>query len=161
VKLASSDGTAIELIPRGYQFPAAEGAGDWDDANWLRITSAVSLPSGRRWSTTDPCLTTWEARRLALWMRGVLSGDVAPAPFPGGDEDLLTFTEPNLGLSLAGRSDDVVRVRVHFSLESLPPGLQDADADLYEYFVEVSVTLDELNDAPTSWERELEAFPER
>jgi len=71
-------------------------------------------------------LTTWEARALGRWLRDVLAGTVAPSPFDGGgDEQLLVFTEPNLALSLGDRTAKRVRLRVHLSLESLPPWSND------------------------------------
>jgi hypothetical protein len=53
---------------------------------------------------------------------------VSPSPF-GTDEpqQLLVFTEPDIAFSLEQRRADRVRVRVHFSLEALPPWLHGAN----------------------------------
>ena len=106
MRLESIDGAVVELRPTGYQFPRLVGDGhrDWD-ANWLVIEGAGRTSDGRSWDFSDPCLTTWEARSLGDWLRGVVSGAVAPTSFGGtGDEVLEIFTEPNLALSLAART---------------------------------------------------------
>ena len=162
MKLTSEDGTAVLLRPSGYQFGASSTPRDWD-SNWLIVAADVELPDGRSWSFADPCLTTWEARILTSWLRDVQSGRIQPAPFDGSeDERLVVFTEPNLAFSLAERGDGGVTIRVHMSLESRPPWLQDDESsDLFEYFVEVSPTHEALAQAIDQWERELVAFPVR
>jgi hypothetical protein len=139
MRLESDDGIVVELSPLRYQFGSSSTPRDWD-ANWLIIAAAVRLSDGRSWSFADPCLTTWEARELASWLRGVLAGEVSPAPF-GGEEDerLLVFTEPNLAFSLASSDAERITLRLHLSLESRPPWLHgDTDSDLFDYFIEVS-----------------------
>lgn len=162
VKIVSVDGTTVDLRPLGYEYPGIAGAGDDDwDANWLVIGGDVRLPNGRRWSFSDPCLTTWEARSLADWLRAVVAGNVEPTEFNGhGEETLEVFTEPNVALSLAARSGESAVVRVHFSLESMPPWLGQ-DADLFDFFVGLDVPLGTLSAAVDDWERELSSFPAR
>jgi hypothetical protein len=165
VRLSSGTGATVELSPVGYQFGPSQEPRDWD-ANWLVIYGRVELADGRSWSFTDPCLTTWEARKLGSWLEGVRSGDVQPAEFGGEqDERLLVFTEPNVGFSLASRVGGTVTIRVHFSLESRPPWLQsgeaDDDADLFEYFVAVRLDNEAMTTAAASWDQELTAFPVR
>ena len=75
MRLRSSDGTQVALRPVRYQFPRVRGSRsgrDWD-ANWLVIHGDVH---GRTWSFKDSCLTTWDARELGAWLRGVASGAV-------------------------------------------------------------------------------------
>lgn len=136
MRLKSADGTIADLRPLRYQFGPSAPPRDWD-ANWLVVGADIEMSDGRSWSFTDPCLTTWEARELASWLRGVLSGDVDASPF-GGDEDecLLAFTEPNLAVSLARRDRDMATIRLHFSLEARPPWLHDdTTTDLYDAFI--------------------------
>lgn len=162
VRLESDDGAVVELRPQRYQFGSSSTPRDWD-ANWLIVAGRATLADGRSWSFSDPSLTTWEARELASWLRGVLAGDVEPAPF-GGEEDerLLVFTEPNLGFSLAGREAERVTLRCHLSLESRPPWLlEDTDSDLFDFFIEVSTPHSALAAAADEWEREISAFPVR
>lgn len=163
MRLTSTDGAVVELLrPTGYQFPGtvAEGPDDWD-ANWLVIAGYARLSDGRSWNFKDPCLTTWEARSLGDWLRGVVSGVVAPAPFSGTEDEVLQlFTEPNLALSLARRTASQATVRVHFSLESSPPWLAD-HGDMFDFFVSVEMSLAGLTEAATNWTDELAEFPER
>ncbi len=165
MKLVSVDGASVDLRPLRYEFPGIAGAGhgDWD-ANWLVVGGEVRLADGRAWSFSEPCLTTWEARALGSWLRGVVTGKVRPTAFDGGDgdgeESLETFTEPNIALSLAARSDDAAVVRVHLSLESRPPWLADG-FDIFGFFVSLDVPLHALAAAADEWDRELAAFPVR
>src|SRR6185369_1127417 len=105
----------------GYQFPDYRWAHD-EDANWLQVCGDITLADGKTWAFEDPCLTTWDARELGSWLREVAAGTVPPSPVAGGEsEELLYFLEPNVAFSMEERTADRVRIRVHFSLESLPP----------------------------------------
>lgn len=162
MKLVSVDGASVDLRPLRYEFPGIAGAGpgDWD-ANWLVVAGNVRLADGRGWSFSEPCLTTWEARSLGSWLRGVVNGTVRPTAFDGDDEDALeTFTEPNLAVSLAARSGGSAVVRVHCSLESRPPWHGDG-FDIFGFFVSLDVPLPALAAAAGEWDRELAAFPVR
>lgn len=165
MRLASDEGAVVDLRPLRFQFGSSLEPRDWD-ANWLYITAQVELSDGRSWSFSDPCLTTWEARELGSWLQGVLAESVQPAAYGGEmDENLLVFTEPNLAFSLASRDDGSATIRVHFSLESLPPWLRgntDAERpDIFDFFVEVQLARSALAEAAASWGREILAFPVR
>jgi len=162
MRLESKLRTIVDLIPLRYQFGSSSTPGDWD-ANWLFIAGNVELAEGPSWSFTEPCLATWEARELASWFRGVVSGQVQAAPLEvEGGERLLTFTEPNLAFSLAGRDREKLTLRVHFSLGSRPPQLrEDVASDLFAFSVEVALTHDALAAAVDEWQREIAAFPVR
>jgi hypothetical protein len=108
-------------------------------------------------------LTTREARELAQWLRGVVAGVVTPSssasPEPGR---LQIFTEPALALSLEERGDERARVRVHLSLEALPPWFNQKDRpDVFEFFVSLDVDLNDLTRSADEWDRQLASFPER
>lgn len=144
----------MSLQPVSYQFGLGDsktGPKDWD-ADWLVIRGEVRDGDGREWSFTDPCLTTWEAASLGTWLRGVGDGVVAPV----SDKDLpdailQVFIAPNIALSLAARNAERVAVRVHLSLEALPPWFGDDDRPgIFEYFVLLDTTVDELIFARTS-----------
>ena len=164
MKLQSSDGAMVGLVPVRFQFPDIGGLGpnadyDWD-ANWLVIRGDAQMADGRKWSFEDACLTTWEARELCSWLRGVVAGVVKPTRF---DEEVLkVFTEPSVAFSLAARDDTRATIRVHFSLEARPPWLPEVDpGGLFEFFIEVSAALADFAVAVDEWERELVAFPVR
>nr|WP_258723438.1 hypothetical protein [Cellulomonas sp. NS3] len=153
----------MELRLLGYQFGSTPGTrGDWD-ANWLLLGGHARTLDGRAWSFRDPSLTTWDARDLAAWLREVIAGHVQPIDSTGADDEdlLLRFTEPDLAFSLARRSDVDLTLRVHLSLESRPPWLNDKDTDLYEYVVPITCTTDELAAATDQWMTDLRAFPAR
>ena len=157
MKLVSRDGASVELSPVRYQFGASGTPRDWD-ANWLVVAGSISLPQGQAWTFEDACLTTWEARELADWLRGVCRGQVQPSVWDSDEERLLVFTEPNLAFSLAARTEDSVAVRVHLSLESGPPS---EEQELFDYFVVVDLSLSALADALRAWGAEMQAFPVR
>ncbi|HEX7162632.1 MAG TPA: hypothetical protein VF223_15525 [Trebonia sp.] len=163
--LTSVDGTLVDLRISGYQFPrcAATCKNDWD-ANWLTVHGEVTQADGKSWTFEDPCLTTWEARALGNWLREAAAGTVPVSPFGTGEPEgrLLFFTEPNLAFSVESRTSDQVRVRVHFSLEALPPWLHgDQRPDIFGYVVHIRLSVAKLADAADSWVRGLAQYPER
>lgn len=162
--LLSADGTSVDLSIGGYQFPACTATGNQDwDANWLNIHGEIIQADGRKWTFTDPSLTTWEARELSNWLRRAGTGDVpASALAPGGPTRLLHFTEPNIAFSVESCTDRRARVRAHFSLEALPPWMANEQRpDIFDYFVIIDVSVETLVGAADTWERELAVFPER
>ncbi len=163
--LTSSDGASVELRPTRYQFPAPPSEpGDWD-ANWLEIHGRVRTVAGESWEFYDSCLTTWEARELRDWLRAAAEGRVPVTEAPTEDSDgLLTFTEPNLGFSLAGAEDGYLVLRVHLSPESVPdrPGAgEEAPCDSYAYSVPLRLEREDLLAAAHAWDDHTRPFPER
>jgi hypothetical protein len=61
----AGDNSGCRLTILGYQFP--DDTTDEYDSNWLVIGGEVWL-DGREWQFRDPCLTTFEAKRLADWL---------------------------------------------------------------------------------------------
>src|SRR6266566_5154102 len=115
MRLVSDDGASITLHPAAYQFevtPASGSERDWD-ANWLMIQGDVRTGDGRQWASLDPCLTTWEARRLSAWLHGAARDGTA------GRRDI-AFSEPSLSFSLVGRRAGRIRLRVRFSQDGRP-----------------------------------------
>ena len=100
MRLASGDGTALELRIDGYEFPSAA---DECDSNWLLVSLDVTHPHLGKWSRRDPCLETTEAAELATWLREVASGI---------DKPEISFTEPNLSFELIGREGETVTLAV-------------------------------------------------
>jgi hypothetical protein len=150
----------IELQPVRYQFPAVQTG---SDGNWLIIDGAVTTPEGH-WSFADPCLLTDEAREVGAWLRGMAEGTVAVT---GPDREGLlspdtSFTEPVLAFSLADRSERDAVIRVHLSLEALPPWRQGANRpDIYQYVVQVRMHSSALLRAADEWDLALASFPTR
>lgn len=161
MELRSTDGNQVVIKVDGYQFPAMVGSGhgDWD-ANWLHIAGTVRSHEAS-WTFRDPSLTTWDALRLADWLRSVADGSQLPNPVgPDADDGyMLVFTEPNLAFSYQARTDEAVVIRVYLSLEAAPP--QFPDDDIYDHFVELTLSPADVQAAATQWEAELRAFPIR
>ena len=149
--------SSVTLEPVRYEF--ANPAGDeWDD-NWLVISGDVSAPDAE-WQFAVPCLTTFEAKRISAWLRGVANGDV-PVSVSGdaGVVPSLEFTEPNLAFSVGSSRDGSISVRVHFAFESKPVG-QSSD-DRKQFWVEIAATDADLDAAADVWDEALSAFPDR
>ncbi|MER8072694.1 hypothetical protein ABTZ59_30885 [Streptomyces sp. NPDC094034] len=159
--LLSDHASSVELRPLRYQFPEVRGE-SYDD-NWLVVGGTVTTSEGT-WSFADPCLLTGEAREVSAWLRAVAAGTVAVT---GPDaEGWLSpdtwFVEPVLAFSLADRSGSGAVIRVHLSLEAVPPWQQgDGRADIYQYVVEVRVDRAALLHAADQWDLLLASFPTR
>ncbi|MCU1676219.1 MAG: hypothetical protein JWM93_977 [Frankiales bacterium] len=143
---------SVVLRPIAYQFGAD---GTHDDNNWLVIDGAVTQRRNK-WTFAEPCLQTTEALRLGSWLRGIAAQSEA---VPADAVPSLYFTEPNLAFSLLRYVEGAAVVRVHLSLESAPPWEQ--DSQLLSFFLEMTITGDDLRAAADEWERELLPFPER
>ncbi len=135
----------------------------WDE-NWLLIAGEVSYEQGKHWVFRDPALTVGEARQIAPWLRRAASGSI-PTSVPDAEGFVspdLVFVEPNLAFSIAEQSDAFVRLRVHFSLESAPPWFDmEERANIWSFFVELTVRPGDLDEAAGEWERGLDLFPVR
>ena len=164
MRLLSADQSFVDLSIARYQFPdlQAEGERDWD-ANWLQVTGAIVLPDGQRSTFDEACLTTWEAADLGRWLHDVAAGFVQPSPSgAAGPEEIKMFMEPNIAFSLEGRADERVHLRVHFSLECLPPWARgDAEPEVWDYFVVLDVLTAELARQAQAWIEDLSLFPAR
>ncbi|TXS48268.1 hypothetical protein [Streptomyces sp. t39] len=150
----------VELSPLRYEFPGVVG-NRYED-NWLVIGADVTTPEGS-WTFTDASLLVDEAHQVTAWLRGAADGSVAvTGPDDGWMSPDTWFTEPVLAFSLAERTHDTLLVRVHLSLEALPPWHQGDDRpDIYQYGVDVRVRPGDLRAAAEAWADALDAFPAR
>jgi len=165
VRLVSRDGGYVELRPVSYQAEMPElvtGQDDDDSDEWLVVQGSVRLGDGREWTFVQPCLTTLEAQRLAVWLANAGAGRIAPSPASLPERELLCFTEPNIAFSIAALSAERVSIRVHFSHESMPPWQPHHDwPDYHAYFVVLDISTTDLTAAARQWDRHLHAFPAR
>ncbi|MFG2139995.1 hypothetical protein [Streptomyces sp. NPDC048650] len=151
----------IDLRPLRYQFPVVSGD-RWDD-NWLVMGADVTTSAGS-WCFTDPCLLVDEVYEVSAWLRAVADGrrpDAAqdPAGRPVPD---LSFLEPDLAFSQVRWHDGTGVLRVHLSLEAVPPWRQDDEGGgLHQYAVEIETDRAALIRAAEEWDRRLALFPLR
>ena len=108
MRLRGREGNELELSLVGYEVPA-ETVDPWE-SNSLLVALRVVSPRGT-WEVVDPCLTTWEAARLASWLAAVAIG-------PAGATRSLA--EPNLSVAVTP-ADGRLAVRICFELERRPP----------------------------------------
>jgi hypothetical protein len=102
----------------------------------------------------DPCLTTWEAKRLVSWLVLAATRDPSAAP--------MTFVEPNLTVVARSRPNAPLRVRVRacFALELRPPWSHTV-AGSDNLCVDLDVDRADLARAAASLLGDLVAHPQR
>lgn len=149
--LRGAEGNELELAIAGYQFPDEE-RDPWD-SNWLLVSVRVLSPEGS-WAVDDPCLTTWEAKRLVSWLVHAAAREPSAVP--------MTFTEPNLTVVAGPVAADpnAVRVRASFALELRPPWARTA-AGSDNLTVDLEVRRGDLARAAASLLTDLVQFPQR
>jgi hypothetical protein len=149
--LRGAEGNELELRIAGYQFPDEE-RDPWD-SNWLLVSLRALSPEGT-WAVEDPCLTTWEAKRLVSWLVHAAAREPSAVP--------MTFTEPNLTVvagPVAG-DPDAVHVRASFALELRPPWAHTV-AGSDNLTVDLEVRRGDLARAAASLLSDLVQFPQR
>lgn len=149
--LRGAEGNELELSIAGYQFPAEE-RDPWD-SNGLLVSVRVLSPEGS-WSVVDPCLTTWEAKRLVSWLVHAATREPAAPP--------MTFSEPNLTVIAGPVAGDpnAVHVRASFALELRPPWAHTV-AGSDNLAVDLDVRRGDLARAAASLLSDLAEFPQR
>jgi len=148
--LVGREGNELELSIAGYQFPE-EHRDPWD-SNWLLVAVRLVAPQGS-WEVVDPCLTTWEAKRLVSWLVHAAARDPAAVP--------MTFTEPNLTVTARARTSAPLRVHVRacLALELRPPWSTATGSD--GLCVDLDVERGDLARAAASMLADLVRFPQR
>ncbi|MBG6215042.1 hypothetical protein RCH23_003005 [Cryobacterium sp. CAN_C3] len=154
----------IVLHPVHDEFESVTGD-DWDD-NWLIMAGSVVSAENERWACRYPALVVDQAMEIAGWFERVATRLEALMEVGenGGIAPSLAFTEPNLGFSVQSYGEDTVVVRVHLSLEALPPDRRDPEADHiteHTFWIEIETTLTDAASAAATWRTELAAFPGR
>ena len=149
--LRGREGNELELGLVGYQFPDEE-RDPWD-SNWLLVSVRVLAPEGS-WEVVDPCLTTWEAKRLVSYLIHAAAQDPAAVP--------MAFTEPNLTVTARSRTSAPTRVhlRACFALELRPPWARMA-AGSNNLCIDLDVERGDLVRAAASLLSDLVAYPQR
>lgn len=150
MQLDGDNGACLGLTPLRYRFPNVRD--DPWDANALVVD--VRIVSGHgTWHVEDPCLTTFEARRLAAWLAAVALGD--PRAGAAG------FVEPNVEVRVADARRRALRLRATVELETRPPWLSSSGVGAADLSVDLDVERDAVLDAARQLADELVDFPLR
>jgi hypothetical protein len=145
--LSGSD-SRIELDIVGYQFASAKHDG-WD-SEWLQVSGRAESPRGR-WKFNDPCLTTFELKALASWLREV--------PVGGPDREL-SFTEPNLRFEHVEEPGGDA-LFVWLSQEASPPWATEVERFQEGYVLRIPFASINFVEAAEGVERLCQKYPER
>jgi len=150
MKLTGPNKTAFSLTIVGYQYPAMATARY--DSNWLDIHVEVTTPQGT-WSTTDPCLLTYEVRTLADWLDAI---DAHKSVNP-----ICSFIEPCLRFELHTDGHGQQLLRISFEQELRPPWAQANSTNQEDIWIEFPLTTTDIARAVQSLRAELERYPQR
>ncbi len=148
MELHGHDGKELALSIVGYQFP--DQAVDPWESNQLLMALRIVSPRGT-WEIVDPCLTTWEASRLASWLTAfVVAGDRTPA----------TVSAPNVTVSARPVTGSTVALVACFELEQRPPWAASVGGDGV-LCVELEVSTADVVVAAAALRADLARFPQR
>lgn len=160
MEFVNDAGDWVSLRPIGYEFPGQPGD-RWDD--FLMIRGDVHLGDGRGWIFDDPAITALEATWIAPWLREARQLVATPVPAPESrdwpEEGMLTFVERVIAFSVARNDGRTVVLRLHLSIEALPPW--QSHPYIHGYFILFSMNAQDLAVAADQWESETGAFPMR
>ena len=162
MRLESLNGHYVDLAVTSYQFASGQSRSeqaDWD-ANWLMIRGEV-WDGDQAWEFHDPCMTTWEARELASWLRGLSDANRATVAAADREERRLWLTEPNLMFTLNGASQGITTLDIYFNAESRPPSDSNDDDEGLGHQVRLTIPQADIAAAVSGWEEELAHFPVR
>lgn len=147
MQLRGKEGNELGLSLVGYQF-SDETVDPWD-SNALLVAVRVVSPHGT-WEVVDPCLTTWEASRLASWLTVVA---LAPERAEG------SVDAPNVTMSARVKGTNITLVAC-FELEERPPWLVSVGGS-DELCVDLDVSSADLVVAAGALRADLVRFPQR
>jgi hypothetical protein len=150
VRLRGTNGSELELRPLRYRWPDVHD--DPWDANALVVDVRIVSDHGA-WHVEDPCLTTFEAGRLAHWLAAVALGE--PRAVAAG------FVEPNVELRVVASTTEGATLRATVELESRPPWLASSGPGAADLTLDLVVDRAAVIKAARDLADELRAFPLR
>ena len=150
MRLHGKNGSELEMRPIRYRWPDARD--DPWDANALLVDVRIVSDRGA-WHVEDPCLTTFEARRLARWLAAVAVGE-ARASAAG-------FVEPNVEVQVLAITPFRVQLQATVELESRPPWLESSGPGRGDLVVDLDLDRSSLIDAARDLADDLREFPLR
>jgi hypothetical protein len=154
VRIASTNGNALEISVVGYQFPDAEDLAKRYSWHMLKGTATVAEAS---WHFRWQALTCDESLRVAPWLRllaetiGDTSGADLLAPAP------LIFTEPNLAFAALDLRSDRALLRIELDVEFHRDRAHWRAGE--PYLLDLDVTGSQLVRAAAEWDREIARYP--
>jgi hypothetical protein len=143
MRLTNHRGTSLEFRALRYEFP--ELTRREYDSNWLVISGRIEK-DGTGWQFRDPCLLTNEVLSLAEWLES-RAHDAMPT-------SEISFIEPNLYFKWARGI-----LRVDLEQECRPPWAPFDKVD--EFYITLSPSPQEMNEAAKALREDLEKFPIR
>ena len=162
MRLESQNGHFVELNVTGYEFGSGRSTTSEPDydANWL-VIHGKAWDGTHSWEFDDPCMTTWEARRLASWLRGLGSASPATVAAAEPEEVTLWLTEPNLTFRLSRVAEGITTVDVYFDAESRPPTGSNDDDEGLGHKVRLTIPQADVAEVVDHWDQSLREFPVR
>jgi hypothetical protein len=148
MRLSLGNNYAFNMQLVGYQFP--ELANVPYDSNWLNVRIDIQHPDGN-WTAVDPALLTYEAQRLADWLRNLAAGR--------RDQGDICFLEPCLEFDVVASEGSSEALKVILAQEFRPPWFTSVDNEEFELtFPLVAIA---LLDAAEQLEADLARYPQR
>ncbi len=150
--LRSTDGSELEIKVTGQRRPHIRG--EWNNADWLKVSIRVLAPFGSA-DYRVSCLLNWEAEELAEWLLKIAQQQKV--------DSTLAFYEGELTFLLKKSLDKYVVLRVRF-LDTMDHWrlTQDSDESVFDSdfpCVDLETSLNQLAAAATTFQEELQELP--
>jgi hypothetical protein len=147
VRIVGREGNQLEVSILGYEHP--EKTVDPWESNGLLVALRVVSSHGT-WEVVDPCLTTWEAARLAAWLA---------AAAVGPDRVARRLAEPNVTV-VAAPVGGRLQLRICFELETRPPWAPSVRGGR-DLCVDLDIARDDAAAAAAELRTDARRFPQR
>ncbi|GAA0897280.1 hypothetical protein GCM10009557_71880 [Virgisporangium ochraceum] len=145
MRLWGAAGSGVDMRVVGYQFPDADDPAE--RCSWHLVEGTATCDEGS-WSWRYPALTCDESPRLSAWLRDVAVGSAGS----------LSFLEPNLTLTLVGRTRNAALIEIGLDLEFAPPWRPRRAAGT-PYRISCDVHREQLLRAADDWDAEIAPYP--
>jgi hypothetical protein len=153
VKLVGAHAQTVRLDPVAYEF---RGNAQMD---WI-VIDGEAVSDEHRWGFRGAALGVADLESVDRWLNRAAAKLVLPTGID--DDPSLTFIEPSLGFSVSSYDSETIGVRVHLTHEFAPPWFDiDEKLSTYTHFVELRVTVINIEAAASEWGSECAALLER
>ncbi|MDI6105506.1 hypothetical protein QLQ12_43685 [Actinoplanes sp. NEAU-A12] len=157
VRLIDAAGYGVDLRVVGYQFPDAEDLSLRH--SWHVVEGTATSPEGS-WRFRYPALTCDDSVYVARWLRRTAGQGLPPAGTDAapGVPPILSFTEPNLSMTLVEHSATQVVLDIGLDVEFSPPWAHRPRAG-GPFTIRCSFGYEQLERAAAEWEHEIALYP--